>query len=166
MKQKQTNYKIVFWVLFGYSLISAVHAIIEALIYCYFHYGLSDGFIEIHFQYYIPAFSGIVTFIFSIFTMLVLKKKITTIKIESSKLPWFLFFIFTVIAIVTKPIAQLWSDNKIMMLYDDLSKSEYLSQLNLLKIFNTIKYSSIGSQWLLIFLLVIYVLYLNRKSKA
>ena len=166
MKQKPTIYKLILWVLFGFALISALQAVIETLIYSYFHYGLSDGFIEFHFLYYIPAFSIVITFLFSIFTILILKKKVTTFKIETSKLPWFLFFILTVIAGSLKPLTHLWSDNKIILLYDDLSKSQYLSELSFLKIFNVITYSSIGSQWFLFMLLVVNFLYLNRKSRA
>lgn len=166
MKQKPTKYKPVLWVLYAFVLISAVHAIIDVLIYFYFHYGLTNGFINFHFKYYIPAFSIGVTFIFSIFTMLILKKTITPLKIETSKLPWVLFFILTVIAAIIKPLTHVWSDNKIMMLYEDLSKSEYLSHLNLVKIFNTITYSSIGAQWFLFMLLLVYFLFLNRKSRA
>ncbi|WP_178987869.1 hypothetical protein [Winogradskyella schleiferi] len=165
MKQKQSIYNPILWVLFGFALISAVHAIIETLIYGYFHYGLSDGFIDIHFRYYIPAFSLVTTFIFSIITMLILKKKITTLKIETSKLPWLTFVSLIIIASIAKPLVQIWSDNKVMSLYDDLSKTEYLSRLNLVNIFNTIEYSSIGSLWLLFLLLVVYFLYLNRRSK-
>lgn len=159
MKQKHTSYKPILWLLFGFVLISAVHAIIETLIYCYLHYGLSDGFLDIHFQYYIPAFSVGITFIFGVIVAIILRKKI-----ETTKVPWFLFLILTLIAAIIKPLVHIWSDNGVMRLYDDLSKSEYLSELNLVTIFNTVKYSSIGSLWFLFILLAFYFLFLNRNS--
>ena len=165
MKKKTTAYKLVLWVLFGFAFISTIHAIVEALIFCYLHYGLSNGFLDIHFQYYIPAFSILMTFVLSILTILSIKKKLVNFDIEQSKLPWFLFFIFTTIAISNSIITKQLSDQKVMLLFDDLSKSEYLGQLNLVNIFNTIKLSSLGSQWLIVILFVMATLFLKKTSK-
>ncbi len=165
MKQKQSIYTSILWVLFGFALISAVHSLIVVCIYVYFHYGLFDGFLDIHFQYYIPAYSLGVTFLLGLIISFLLKKKISTLSISATKLPWLLFMILVIIAAVVKPVIEIWSDKNIMLLYDDLSKSEYLSRLNLVKIDNTIKYSSIGALWLLFILLLVIFLFLNRKSK-
>ncbi|WP_299100962.1 hypothetical protein [uncultured Winogradskyella sp.] len=164
MKQKSTIYKPILWLIFDFTLISALSAIMEIFIYGYFHYGLSHGFINIHFQYYVPAFSIVIAVIFSVISILLLKKKISSIKLKSSRFPWLLFVLLSIFAAITKPLVQNWSDKKVMLLYDDLSKADYLSQLNFVKIFNTINYSSIGALWLLVILLVCYVWFLNRKA--
>ncbi|BAO74456.1 hypothetical protein [Winogradskyella sp. PG-2] len=163
---KTTIYKIILWILFGFIFISAVHAIIESLIYVYLHYGFSDKFLDIHFQYYTPAFTFILTFIFSLIILLYVRKKVSKkINLEDLKYPWILSVISLIIAIVLKPIALRVSDKKLMLLYEDLSKVDYMSRLDFNTIFDAVNYSSYGSKWLLVILLIIGFLYLIKKSK-
>ncbi len=164
---KRTIYKTILLVLFGFVFINAIHSIIVALTYFYFHYGLSDRFLNIHFQYYVPAFALVITFAFSlIIVLLFVKKKHKTVEIEHLKLPWLLFMASLLTAIVLKPIIHKISDNKIMLLYEDLSKFEYMSKLNFDSIFKTLNYSDLGSKWFLFLLLFICFLYLNKKAKS
>ena len=164
---KTTIYKTMLLVLFGFVFIYAIHSILVALIYLYFHYGLSDRFLNIHFQYYLPAFTLAFTFVFSLLSVwLIVRKKEEIIDIEYLKLPWFLCIITLLIAIVLKPITYKVSGHKLMLLYEDLSKFEYMSKLNFDSIFKTINYSELGSLWFLLLLLFMSFFYLNKKAKS
>jgi uncharacterized membrane protein len=165
MKQNLSTYKIILWILFGFAVLNTANTIIKSIIYGYFHYGLSDGFLEIHFNYYVPAFSFIITFIFSFLVITFLNQKLKIWQSESSKFPAIWFLILVIIGFTIEPFILIISDQKIKVLFEDLSKSEYLGKLNFDTIFNCIDYSVFGSKGLLFILILSYSIFMLKKEK-
>lgn len=164
MNQKKSTYNTIILILFGVALFSATNVIIKSLIHFYFHYGLSHRFVEIHFNYYVPAFSFVATLIFSFLTYILLKKKLQKWQNGQNQYPIVWILILIIIAIVTDPFIQIVSDKKLNLLYEDLSRYDYLSRLNFDIIFNAIDYSVYGSKWLVFIFVFIFCLYELRKQ--
>lgn len=163
--QNQLTYKIIQWVLFGYAVLSIINIVIKILLHFYFHYGLNDGFIEIHFNYYLPLFCFFITSLFSVITFIFIKKKFTKWYNNSPQFYFLWFLILTIAGIVIDPLIQITSDDKLSVLFNNFAKSEYLSLLNFDVIFNTLNYCIIGSKWTLP-LFVFILLFFDKKRKT
>ncbi|WP_296381288.1 hypothetical protein [Winogradskyella sp.] len=163
MKQTKSFFKLIPWLLLGFVLLKATHVFLEILINIYLIYGFSDGFVLIHFKYYLPIFSFSVTLITSIILILLLNNKWRFWGLNMSKLSTLWFILLTIITIIAQPIIQFIFDEKFKLLYNDLSKSEYLSNLNLDAIFTIKDYCLYGSEWLLFLFIATY--YILKKKK-
>lgn len=165
MNAKQSTYKLIIWMLYSFVLFGAVTTLVKALIYLYFHYGLTDGFVDIHFTYYIPAFSIVVALVFCIVLVVFLQKHLTKWYIKKDQFPAVWFLIFLVICL-TDPVIKGISNIKISTLYDDLSQFEYLSERNFELLFNILDLSVFGSRWFLcITLLLFYIFKIKRQGE-
>jgi hypothetical protein len=157
-------YQLIIWILFVYVLISAATTITKALIYLFFHYGLNNGFIEIHFRYYLPLFGFSITIICSVIVFTILRRYLLRWQWDNSKPPIVLFLLFFLISI-TDPLLKKTSDKSFHSLFDDLSKTDYLSERNFDTIFSSLEFCLFGIQWVLIALLLFFSLYLLKVNK-
>lgn len=166
MSTKEKIPKKLLWILFGFIIISIGQSCIETFIYTYSYYGFNNDFLEIHFKYYVPAFSAVVLLITSFATIYFLKKMLTKSLKVDLKFPTSALILLTVFSICISFFPKFIFDEQFEQLYSDYSKFNYLSDLDIDLVFKSIETSIFVSTWMIVLLILSYCGYLiNKRSK-
>lgn len=160
---KSSHYTSILWMIYGFVLIMAITAVLEAAVYAYMHYGLVNGYMTRRFSYYIPCFSSI---IYSVTTMLLVFLANRKLKrSQPLKLPKILIVVCIIVAIGFQFFTEKVSDWHLSVLFDDLSKTEYMSSVNFGKLFDIIENTTLILRWVCIVMALLFFLYQLKTVK-
>lgn len=160
---KTSHYTSIIWMLYGFVFISAITAMLEAAVYAYMHYGLENGYMIRRFSYYIPCFACILYGITALIMVFISNRMIKQNK--SLKLPKISFIVCMIIAISFQLLTESVSDWHLGVLFDDLSKAEYMSSVNFGKLFDVVNYTTFTLHWVSFIAALVFFSYKYKTIK-
>ena len=153
----------VFWMLFGFLLISVIKAIISTILYLYFHVCLELQILP----YYIKMSSFILaTFLFDFACILLIKKVGSAVEIKKDlkKLPSTLSFIaFGLVAAFLIPIKNKVDGLHLENLLSRPTFDDYLNPVNFVSVYDMLNFTIALCFWAIITFLSIFYFRKNRK---
>lgn len=148
--------------LYGFVLITAVISMLEAAVFAYMHYGLENGYMIRRFTYYIPCFAIIIYGITALFLVIIANRNL--VRNRPFKLPKFTLFLLIIIAIGFQYYTERVSDWHLSVLFDDLSKTEYMSSVNFGRLFEVVEYTTLILRWFFIVMALLFFSYKLQPS--
>ncbi|MBT8288362.1 MAG: hypothetical protein HKN00_08920 [Flavobacteriaceae bacterium] len=162
---KQTVFSKVIWMVYGFLILSAIIAILNALVEIYFHYGLAHDFLLFHFKYYIPTFTMAIYAIAVIIGMFFISRHFQSEeKFAHKEVRIVPFVVVLILAFILGPLTRYFSFRKLDQSYADLSRTDYLSSVDFAMIDQIIEQSILLAGIMSISALALFCLWNLRKS--
>lgn len=159
----QSRNTTILWMLYGFVVLTAILSVLEASVYAYMHYGLTNGYMIRRFSYYIPCFAGFIYGLTAIIMVFISNRK--TKRSIPISLPKVSFIIGILIAMTFQIFTERVSDWHLNVLFDDLSKAEYMSSVQFGQLFDIVEQTTFVLRWLFIIIALLFLLYRSSKSK-
>ncbi|WP_092465610.1 hypothetical protein [Winogradskyella thalassocola] len=159
--------KKTLWIIYGAVALIAIDSIITSIVYYIFHLTIENNYqFSSKIKLYIfGATLGLYLLSACLLAFFITKKsRLKNYKIKE-RLPVLPFLIAISIAITLKPLTLYFSEKKLENALDDLSKTNYMSSLNLSSINEFITNSIYICKWSTIIVLVLYLFILNSYAK-
>lgn len=158
----QSRYASILWILYGFVLLTAIFSVLEAAVYTYMHYGLVNGYMIRRFSYYIPCFAFIVYGITAVLLVLAANRK--SKRHKPLTLPKLSLIICIIVAISFQYYTERISDWHLTVLFDDLSKAEYMSSVSFGKLFAIVEHTTLILRWAFIIFAIIFFSFKLKTS--
>lgn len=159
----QSRYSSLSFMLYGFVVITAIVSILETAVFAYMHYGLEHGYRIRRFSYYIPCFAIITYGVTAVLLALIAKRKSRTG--IAPTIPKLTLILCLIIAIFLQFYTERISDWHLSILFDDLSKTEYMSSVNFGKLFDIVEYTTLILRWAFIIFGLAFFSYMLKTDK-
>lgn len=160
--------KKTLWIIFGITAFIAIDSLIYSITYYIFHHFLDNSYA---FSTKTEGYIFIIILCLYLTATAVIAYSITKRTrskdyIIKENIPIITFLITLIIAIFFKDLTNSASDKKLEVMFNNISKMEYMSSLNLSSVNTFLLDSMHVGKWLAIICLVIYLFILSRYSKT